>query len=333
MLVTIGSFDGFHKGHYELLNICARNSINNDWAVISFSPHPAEYLRKIKHSLFSLNERELIRQFLNVPNIFVLRFDEALKNLTPLEFWQLIREKFNVDGLVMGSDFHFGRDNSGSAETLKQLAESDGINKIFIAELLQKNIYSSSLARKKIYQGDIDGVNKILGYPFFMIGEVIAGNQRGRTMNYPTANLKIPANKIVPSYGVYSVAVLVNGKFYPGALSISNNPTFKDVSETRIEAHILDFTGNIYNQEIIIFFLDRVRDIKIFPDKDSLMTQINNDVLECRKIYDSAIKDFDTKNFLERSREIYANNKSLQPEIIDFAFAAINGSNQKGFCL
>lgn len=318
MLVTIGAFDGFHKGHDELLNICARNSINNDWAVISFSPHPAEYLRKIKHSLFTLNERELIRQFLNVPNMFILRFDDELRNLTPLEFWQLIREKFNVDGLVMGSDFHFGRDNSGSAETLKQLAESNGINKIFIAGLLQKNIYSSSLVRKKIYQGDIDSANKILGYPFFMMGEVIAGNQRGRTMNYPTANLKIPANKIVPPYGVYSVSVLVNEKFYPGALSISNNPTFNDVSGTRIETHILDFAENIYGQEIIIFLLDKVRDIKIFPDKDALTAQINNDVIECRKIYNEAIKDFDTRNFLERSREIYIAS-DLQVEIINLA--------------
>ena len=316
MLITIGAFDGFHNGHRELLKICAQNSNNNDWAIISFSPYPSEYLGKVKHSLFSLNERELIRLVLNVPNMFILKFDESLRNLTPLEFWKLIHKKFNVDGLVMGSDFHFGRDNSGSAESLKQLAISDGINKIFIADLLQKPLYSSSLAREKISQGDISSVNKILGYPFFMMGSVILGNQRGRTMNYPTANLKFAANKIIPEFGVYSVAVLVNKKFYPGALSIGNNPTFKDINETRAEVHILDFDNNIYNQEIIIFLLDKVRDIKIFENKDSLIAQINKDVQECKKIYDESLRDLSTKNFLDKARYFYA-NKNLTPDIID----------------
>ena len=316
MLITIGAFDGFHNGHRELLKICAQNSNNNDWAIISFSPYPSEYLGKVKHSLFSLNERELIRLVLNIPKMFILKFDESLRNLTLLEFWQLIHKKFNVDGLVMGSDFHFGRDNSGSAESLKQLAISDGINKIFIADLLQKPLYSSSLAREKISQGDISSVNKILGYPFFMMGSVILGNQRGRTMNYPTANLKFAANKIIPSFGVYSVAVLVNKKFSPGALSIGNNPTFKDVNELRAEVHILDFDNNIYNQEIIIFLLDKVRDIKIFENKDSLIAQINKDVQECRGIYDESLRDLSTKNFLDKARYFYA-NKNLTPDIID----------------
>lgn len=316
MLITIGAFDGFHKGHRELLKICAQNSNNNDWAIISFSPYPAEYLGKVKHSLFSLNERELIRLVLNVPKMFILRFDESLRNLTPFEFWQLIRKKFNVDGLVMGSDFLFGRDNSGSADSLKQLAISEGINNIFIADLLQKPLYSSSLAREKISQGDISGVNEILGYPFFMMGRVILGNQRGRTMNYPTANLKFAENKIIPEFGVYSVAVLVNKKFYPGALSIGNNPTFKDISGTRSEVYILDFDNDIYNQEIIIFLLGRVRDVKVFENKDSLIAQINKDVQECRRIYNESLRDYHTKNFLDKAREFYA-NKNLMPDIID----------------
>ena len=319
MLITIGAFDGFHKGHEQLLKICAQKSNNNDWGIISFFPPPSEYLGKVKHSLFSLNERELIRLVLNVPNMFILKFDETLKNLTPIEFWRLIRKKFNVDGLIMGSDFHFGRDNSGTAETLKQLAISDGVNnnKIFIADLLQKSLYSSSLAREKISQGDILSVNKILGYPFFMIGEVISGKQRGRTMNYPTANLKFAENKIIPEFGVYSVAVLVNKKFYCGALSIGNNPTFKDINELRAEVHILDFDKNIYNQEIIIFFLERVRSIKAFENEDSLIAQINKDVQECRKIYDEALlNESSTKKFLESARDFYA-NKNLTPDIID----------------
>ena len=166
MLITIGAFDGFHKGHAELLRTCSNNAINNDWGVVTFYPHPSEFMHARFHSLFTLKERELIRQVLGIPKMYVLKFDETLKNLTPEKFWQLLCEKINVNGLVMGSDFHFGRGRSGSAESLKALAESQGLNNIMIVDVLNKPSYSSSVIRRKILAGDIAVANDILGYNF-----------------------------------------------------------------------------------------------------------------------------------------------------------------------
>ena len=288
MLITIGAFDGFHKGHAELLRVCRQYAINDDWGVVTFYPHPSEFMHKRFHALFTLKERELIREFMGIPNYYVLKFDEALKNLTPEQFWALLREKLNIDGLVMGSDFHFGRERSGSAESLKALAESQGLKNVHIVDVVNKATYSSSMVRKKILAGDITGANEILGYNWFMISSVIHGNERGRTMNFPTANLALTPRKIIPAYGVYSVAVLVNGQRYCGALSIGNNPTFNDVKETRAEVHILDFSGDIYDKEIMVYFLKRIRDVKTFTSKDELIRQIELDINECRKTYEEA---------------------------------------------
>ena len=307
MLITIGSFDGFHKGHAELLEICRKNAVNDDWGVVTFYPHPSEYLHRLRHPLFTLRERELVRKFLGIPKMFVLEFNEALRNLSPEKFWALLRERFNVDGLVMGSDFHFGCNRSGNAEYLGKLAGLDGIKKVFIAELYEKNIYSSSNVRNKILAGDVVGASEILGYNWFILSDVIHGSERGRTMNFPTANLNLTGSKIIPSYGVYATALLINHEWHCGALSIGNNPTFHDIHETRAEVHILDFNGNLYGDELLVVFLDRVREIRTFANKTELMTQIERDIKTCRRIYDEAV----TGKFLQDVRECYSCEKIM----------------------
>lgn len=313
MLITIGAFDGFHKGHAELLRICRENSFAGNWGVVTFYPHPSEYMNRLKHPLFTLRERELVRRVLSIPKMYVLEFNEALKNLEPPEFWRLVRKKFCVDGLVMGSDFHFGVNRSGSAEYLAELARSEGITRIFIASLKEKCRYSSSVARQNIVSGDMKGTREILGYSWFMMTQIIHGKQRGRTMGYPTANLNI-SGRLIPADGVYSSAVLVNGEWHCGAVSIGSNPTFHDINETRAEVYILDFDGDIYGGEVIVFFLGRVRDIKTFGSSEELMRQIEHDTESCRKIYSEALTQ-ETKNFLVHAGEIY-NTQEINPEII-----------------
>ena len=291
MLITIGAFDGFHKGHEELLRICRENTNNDDWIVVTFYPHPAQFMHKFSRSLFTLKERKLICKMLNIPDMYVLKFDENMKNLSPEGFWQLLNSKFKIDGVVMGSDFHFGYKRSGDAKYLEMLAKKQGINNIYIVDVLNKSSYSSSNVRAKISKGDITGANDILGYPWFMIGKVVHGNGRGRTMKFPTANLDISNDKIIPADGVYATAILIDKNLYCGALSIGKNPTFNDINETRIEAHILDFEGNIYEDEILAVFLDRLRDTKKFHDKESLMAQIAKDAENSKKIYEERKRD------------------------------------------
>ena len=311
MLITIGAFDGFHKGHAKLLELCRENSVNNEWGVVTFYPHPSEFMHNLNHPMFTHKERELIRKILGIPNIFVLNFDEALKNLSPEKFWELLNEKINIDGLVIGSDFHFGKGRSGNAKYLENLAKSQNIRKILIVNVLNKANFSSSNIREKILAGDVKKASEFLGYNWFIIGSVIHGNERGRTMKFPTANINLNIDKIIPSYGVYSTAVLINNEWYCGALSIGNNPTFHDVKETRAEVHILDFHGDIYGDEILILFLDRLRDIKTFSDKEKLMSQIKIDTEKCRKIFNETRHE----KFYELSKKFYT-EKNFIPEII-----------------
>ncbi len=293
MIITIGAFDGFHLGHKILLDTCKNNAVNkNDWAVISFWPNPGIVTGKISGLLFDLEERNLIAQALNVPEIITLNFDDALKNSSPENFWNMLKNKIHVTGLVLGKDFKFGFQRSGSAEKLAMLAKNDGVEKILILELFDKQNYSSSAARKFIINGKIKDANKILGYPFFIYNHVIKGNQRGRTMNYPTANLNFSREKIIPSDGVYSAAVLVKGEWYCGAVSIGKNPTFGDINNTRVEAHILDFNEDIYGEKIGVFFLDKVRDLIKFDDKNSLAQQISHDLNTCTEIYKNEFNRF-----------------------------------------
>ena len=315
MLITIGAFDGFHRGHAELFRLC-RELSPDDWAVVSFWPHPSEYMHKIPHTLFTLRERELIRRVLGIPNMYILEFDEAFRNLSPSEFWRLVRERFRVDGLVMGRDFHFGCKREGSAEFLAELAVRDGINpnRIYIADLMDKPKFSSSNVRKFLHAGDVKAASEILGYPCFLTGKITSGNQRGRTMHFPTANIDIHG-RITPAFGVYSSAVLVNGEFHCGAVSIGNNPTFHDIHEARCEVHILDFEGDIYGEELPVFFLGRVRGIHTFPDTEALMHQIAEDTHACRKIYDEAVSIPETRSFLKRAGEIFTSH-NINPEIM-----------------
>ena len=318
MLITIGAFDGFHRGHAELFRLCRNlaGSDSGDWGVVSFWPHPSEYMHKLSHSLFSIIERELIRRVLDIPNMYILDFDEALRNLSPSEFWRLVRDRFGVDGLVMGRDFHFGCKREGSAEILAELALHDGIdkNRIYIADLMDKPKFSSSNVRKYLQAGDVKAAAEILGYPCFIMSRITSGNQRGRTMHFPTANIDIHG-RIIPAYGVYSSAVLVNGEIHCGAVSIGNNPTFHDIHDARFEVHILDFEGDIYGEELPVFFLGRVRDMHTFPDTEALMNQIAIDTQTCRKIYDEAVNIPETRSFLRRAADIFT-SQSLNPEII-----------------
>ena len=213
--------------------------------------------------------------------------------LSPAEFWKFLREKIDIDGLVIGSDFHFGHERSGDAWALRELAKSDGIERVIIADLKDKPRYSSTTIREAIMSGNVETAAEILGYPFFMLSKVIHGDARGRTMRFPTANIAI--NKMMPAYGVYSSAILINGRWYCGALSVGNNPTFNDVEGTRAEVHVLGFDGDIYGEEVITMILGRVRGLRKFSGKDELSAQIARDIAECRRIYDAFDLDFAEK--------------------------------------
>lgn len=288
MIVTIGAFDGFHRGHAELLaraRELARAS-GLDWGAVTFHPHPHTFLGEMGATLFTLRERELIRRVLEIPHVIILQFDHELQGLSPETFWARLRKTFDIDGVVMGRDLRFGRGRAGTADMLAALCREDGLL-ASVVDLLERDGIrcSSTAARRAILAGEAARAADVLGHPWLLWGRVVHGDGRGRSIGFPTANLALPEGKVRLADGVYAVAVLIDGQWRCGALSMGDDPTFPSVRETRMEVFVLDFDGDIYDTDMLMLSLDRLRPMIRFPDARALAEQIEQDVARCRRIY------------------------------------------------
>ena len=291
MILVLGAFDGFHRGHVRLLGRARSmaRSMGTDWGVATFSPHPGLVLGTLRSTLFTSGEWELIRCVLGIPRLIVLPFDERLRNLSPRDFWVELKRLTNVEGVVVGRDFRFGFEGRGSASVLEAFCREEGAA-FFVEDLLEREggggeKISSSAIRGRVRRGDVSGAASDLGYPWFLRTDVRHGDGRGRTLGFPTANLDIGGPRTLPADGVYAVSLIVRGRWCCGALSMGRNPTFDDVRERRAEVFVLDFEGDLYGAELAVFFLERLRPERRFPDAASLTEQIAADVARCRTIY------------------------------------------------
>ena len=199
MILVLGAFDGFHRGHVRLLGR-ARSmacSMGTDWGVATFSPHPGLVLGTMRSTLFNSGEWELIRCVLGIPHLIVLPFDERLRNLSPRDFWAELKRSADVEGVVVGRDFRFGFEGRGSAFFLEAFCREDGVA-FFAEDLLEREggggeKISSSAIRGQVERGDVLGAAADLGYPWFLRTDVLHGDERGRKLGYPTANLDMSA--------------------------------------------------------------------------------------------------------------------------------------------
>ncbi|MDR3265780.1 MAG: riboflavin biosynthesis protein RibF [Synergistaceae bacterium] len=297
MIVVLGSFDGFHRGHALLFRHAAELAAppGIDWGVVTFDPHPGLFMGELKTTLFTRRERELIRIFLGVPRIVGLRFDDELAHLTPCQFWDFLRESVDVDGVVVGRDFRFGYRRTGDVALLEQYCREADLSFVAVETLMlqegKKSVKaSSSLIRSRVEAGECDLAARVLGYPWFVWAEVVHGFGRGTGLGFPTANLSVPETKLLPADGVYSVAVLVAGSWRGGALSIGRNPTFDDVEGIRAEVFVLDYEGDLYEASLPVLFLARLRGQERFRDGEHLALQIQADVERSRAIFRRALE-------------------------------------------
>lgn len=288
MILTIGAFDGFHRGHARLLERARAlsESLETGWGAVTFYPHPGVFMKAIDLTLFTLQERELIRRVLDIPHLFIIDFDERLQSLSPEDFWRKLERTFEVSGIVVGDDFRFGRGQAGNCADLLDFCRRDGLPAETVSLLEHDGTkFSSTEIRKHVMMGEVRQAWDVLGYPWFLWSRVTHGNRRGRTMGFPTANIDVSGRHMLPDSGVYAVAVPVDENWSCGALSIGNNPTFGDVSELRVEVFILDFDGDLYGRDFPVFLLDRIRPAIRFPDAEVLKEQIGRDILLCRSIF------------------------------------------------
>lgn len=286
MIIVLGAFDGYHLGHQKLFQEASQlaSQSGTGWAVLSFTPHPKlVLLHETVHLLFTEEEKKILGEVLEIPSSVYFPFTTEVAAMKAVDFFNGIDSDYGLSGIVVGHDFHFGKDRMGSVETLSRLCELKGIPCSVIPPFkLGKYVVSSTSIREFVARGKMERARTFLGYPFFMRGRVVAGNRRGRSIGFPTANLELPSIKIIPDPGVYAGAALVDGKWSAAAISIGKNRTFGDVEEMRTEVHVVNFDGDLYNKNLNVLFFKRLRSAFQFPSVKRLVAQMKIDVKEAR---------------------------------------------------
>lgn len=277
-------FDGVHLGHLSIintLNLIAKNE-ELESAILSFWPHPRKFLNPDDNvkMLNTLEEKLELLEKSGIQNIFLKTFDEDFRNLTGTEFCeQVLVDKLNVKHIIIGHDHTFGKNKSGNFDLLKSLStELDfKVNQLEAVQQNDLNI-SSTKIRIALSEGRIRDANEMLGYNYPLTGKVIHGKKLGRTIGYPTANIDVPINKLLPKSGAYIVEVYVDDQFYKGMLSIGTNPTIDDLNQSlHTEVYILDFDQDIYDQEITVKFRDYLHDEIKFEGLEKLIEKLDLD--------------------------------------------------------
>ena len=282
----IGYFDGMHRGHQALIRKTLEYAGKYccESALITFDPDPWVRVRKdteIRHITTMQQRIELAAGF-GIRNIIILDFTDEMAALTPEEFHEKILGRCSLKALVCGFDFHYGYRGSGSSETLK---EAGGFEVAVVDAVTEGGIkISSTRICELIGRGEIEEAEKLLGFPFEMAGKVIRGKGIGRQMGFPTANIQVPEEYILPRPGVYAGFVTVKGKQYKAMINLGHNPTINYTVILSLEAHLLDFSEDIYGERVIVRFVSFMREETRFMNQTNLIMQLELDEKNVRKI-------------------------------------------------
>ncbi|WP_461204417.1 bifunctional riboflavin kinase/FAD synthetase [Clostridium sp. DL1XJH146] len=279
--IALGSFDGLHIGHLELINKTIKLAKDNraKSAVFTFDNHPLSIINKdmVPKLLLDNTLKEELLKKLQLDYLVYKEFDEELMKMTPEEFIYYLIKNYNPNGFIVGFNYRFGFKNLGDNNLLQNICDSEKIDLYIINPVkCNEEIVSSSKIRSLIKEGNLKKANTFLSRPYTLIGHVISGNQVGRTINFPTINLDYNKKFLVPRGGVYLTIVEYNKIKYKGITNIGYNPTIKG-NKFSIETHILDFDKTIYGEKVRISFIQRIRDEKKFNSLKELSFQIKND--------------------------------------------------------
>ncbi len=286
-IVTTGTFDGIHIGHYHILERLKHiaKEVNGETVLLTFSPHPRMVLFPDDHGLKLLNTRkEQIKQLskCGIDHLIIQPFTLDFSKRSALDYVrELLVEGIGVHTMVVGYDHRFGKGREGDFEMLVQFSEMFDFKVEEIpAQMIQETNVSSTKIRKAIAKGNLEKANLYLGYNYPFTGIVIEGDAIGRTLGFPTANLNIKDElKIIPGNGVYAVKVNVKGQSFNGMLNIGQRPTVTNSSELRIEVHLIDANIQLYGEELELEFISKIRDEEKFNSREELIKQLKDDQL------------------------------------------------------
>jgi riboflavin kinase/FMN adenylyltransferase len=287
-VVTIGNFDGVHRGHQALIKavLDEKKKIDGTSVVITFYPHPLTVINpyiKIEQ-ITPIDEKLRILKNLGVDVTILVKFDDQFSNITADEFVdEIIYKKIKAKKVIIGYDFSFGRNKQGDKEFFKRKGEALGFDVRVIDPVIDNSvIISSTKIRSFLKEGKIKEAQKFLGRPYVLKGMVTKGKKIGRLIGFPTANLLI-IDYLIPRYGVYAAYTYVDNVKYKSVLNIGPAITF-NIEQVSFEVHILDFDKDIYGKEVLVEFVERLRGVEKFKDVEMLKKQIKIDIDRAKEI-------------------------------------------------
>lgn len=281
--LAIGNFDGVHKGHQQVINEAKRIAFEKKLAsaVMTFDPSPKAYFSQgesYKKAITPLASKLLIFEEMEIDYVFIVQFNESFSKITPEQFIHQFLNVLSINQVVVGFDFRFGKGGKGDVDMLKQLAEQHFDVQIVDAFELNGEKVSSTAVRTALENGDIALTEQLLGRYFKLTGTVVGGDQRGRTIGFPTANILLNDEFIVPALGVYAVNVYWNNQKYKGVLNFGMKPTFNKTKIVPVmEVHIIDFEHQIYGDQLTVEWVHYIRSEMRFNGINELVDQINKD--------------------------------------------------------
>ncbi len=292
-ILTLGTFDGVHIGHKKILERITQNTENGKYEslVLTFFPHPRMVLQEKSEIklLNTIDEKIDLLEMAGIENLVIHPFDEKFSRLTAEEFVKTVLvNQFNIHKIIIGHDHRFGRNRTANIDDLIAFGKQYGfeVEQISAQEINDISV-SSTKIRVALEEGDIALANEYLGYDYFLTGTIIKGKQLGRTIGFPTANLKIEENyKLIPRNGVYIVSSILNNKRFFGMMNIGYNPTVGGENQS-IEINFFDFDADLYHQKITVSILHRIRSEQKFDSVSLLKTQLEIDETTARTYINS----------------------------------------------
>lgn len=283
--ISLGKFDGIHRGHELLLEqLLKKKQEGYKTVIFTFDISPKKVLGSENTKVLTTNEEKMhMFDSFGIDYLIECPFTLEIMTMEAERFIEMLVKNLSVKCIVAGEDFCFGHNRRGNYQMLKEYADKLSYEAIILPKMKEeKRDISSTFVREEISAGRIEMANKLLGYPYFVSGQVKHGNCIGRTIGFPTVNLIPPQNKLLPQYGVYITKVTIDGIVYQGITNVGCKPTIEGENPVGIETHILDFKQDVYDKVIIVTFIKRIREERKFPNLESLLEQMRLDVSEAR---------------------------------------------------
>ena len=288
-VVALGNFDGLHRGHLKILERVRHTAAERAGTpiVVTFDPHPSQIVRpdKAPPLLMTLDQRVAALGANGIRYVALVRFTEDLSTWSPDTFVErVLVDWLRVGEVCVGANFLFGHQRAGNFNALRLLGQRFGFRAEMVDPVRYKDfVVSSTRIRRLVAEGRVDEAGALMGHPYAIAGTVVEGQRRGREIGFPTANLQTP-NALLPAHGVYATNLIVDGMVRPSITNVGVRPTFAEGGVT-IEAHVLDFDADLYGRQVVLSFVQRLREERQFPDVDALREQLEADRRQAVRLF------------------------------------------------